>query len=398
MELNRIKLLTVYSRDISENDSGAARTTIGLLNYLSEREVFECYTSFKIIKGATTHIKQLAHENISKQFLRKLISVIHPDIILVPEGYLLTSLVKESMLGYHCYLVSAMHNMPGFEKIRLHILLLESMIYNKSYIKRIRALLAFLFFPVFFVGYTQHIKYRIQKSYNNSSKFVLLSERYFSDFSKIYNIFDSAKLVAIENPLSFDETANSNILKDKKKQILVVSRLDEQQKQLSTVLKVWKYLNRKYLDWELHIVGTGRSLKFYKSLVSLWRLDRVIFHGMQPSKEYYKSASIFLMTSAYEGWGITITEAQQFGCVPVVMNSFLALSDIIVDGSNGLITPPKNIEKFINAVEKLMSDTPYREKLANESIESTKRFTKEIVYEKWVALFMSLMKEKKASI
>ena len=59
--------------------------------------------------------------------------------------------------------------------------------------------------------------------------------------------------------------------------------------------------------------------------------------GKQSPQSYYLNSSIFLMTSDYEGWGMTITEAQQFGCIPIVLNTFASLQDLIANGENGFI-------------------------------------------------------------
>jgi glycosyltransferase involved in cell wall biosynthesis len=51
------------------------------------------------------------------------------------------------------------------------------------------------------------------------------------------------------------------------------------------------------------------------------------------------------MTSAYEGWGLTLTEAQQMGVVPIAFDSFGAVYDIIENEYNGLIIPNSTDKK-----------------------------------------------------
>jgi glycosyltransferase involved in cell wall biosynthesis len=63
-------------------------------------------------------------------------------------------------------------------------------------------------------------------------------------------------------------------------------------------------------------------------------LKRVNFEGYRNPQPFYKRASIFVMTSANEGFPMTLIEAQQNGCVPVVMNSFSALREIIQNNIN----------------------------------------------------------------
>ena len=66
---------------------------------------------------------------------------------------------------------------------------------------------------------------------------------------------------------------------------------------------------------------------------------------------YYNEASIFMMTSSFEGWGLTLTEAQQYGCVPLAFRSFASLTDIITDKVNGFAIPNDDISLYIKTDE-----------------------------------------------
>ena len=66
-------------------------------------------------------------------------------------------------------------------------------------------------------------------------------------------------------------------------------------------------------DWKLVIVGSGSDENNYKSYVAENDIKNIYFEGNKNPLPYYQKASVFLMTSALESWGLTITEAQQFG-------------------------------------------------------------------------------------
>lgn len=68
------------------------------------------------------------------------------------------------------------------------------------------------------------------------------------------------------------------------------------------------------------------------------------------------------MTSAFEGFPMTLVEAEQFGCVPIVMDSFSSLSSIITDGKNERIIANHDEDGFLSAMEELMANP---EKLHN---------------------------------
>ena len=96
------------------------------------------------------------------------------------------------------------------------------------------------------------------------------------------------------------------------------------------------------------------------------------------------------MTSASEGWGLTLTEAQQFGAVPVAFDSYASLREIITDGENGRYVPFADVSAYAKAVLELMADARMRQEMALYAIESSKRFSWGAIAEKWQALLEEL--------
>lgn len=386
-----MKILTVFSRDIGINDSGGSRTTIQLLNYLVDKGC-ECYTTFKILEGGSSQIQFIGDNEITINYLNHIINDNKIDIFLVPEGYIYTKMAYLSCVSTKCKVVSALHNKPGYEKQRLSVLLWESIRFNTSLLKKIRAMFFLFCYPLFRYLYIQKERIRFRDAYNYSDKMVLLSDTFFDEFRINYATSDLTKLVAIGNALSFDEYAIKSDIKNKKKQILVVARFDERQKRISYILKMWSRIQFLYPEWTLELVGDGRSRNYYAKLSGELGLERVTFHGMQSPLNYYKDASVFVMTSAYEGWGMTITEAQQMGCVPIVMNTFSSLVELIDNDYNGVIVND-DLDDFIIQLKELINNKIKRENLAINAITSSKRFVKEIVCEKYFQLFKRMVNE-----
>jgi glycosyltransferase involved in cell wall biosynthesis len=385
--MNSKKVLIIYSRNIAINDSGASRTTIELANYIASKKDYLCYCYFKIIEGNNGRVIEIYDKELTKKNLNNFIIENNIDILLVPEAEILLKIANKATQRTKCKIVSAFHNKPGYEKMGLYTLLKESFLYNSNKIKRLRSLILILFFPISYTFYTTLMTYKVKNAYILSDFFVLHSERFFSEFKKSYKIKNDEKLVAIGNALSFNYFIRSEEIEKKKKQILVVARLDERQKRISIILKIWELIFYKYPDWELLIVGSGRSETFYNKLMKKMKLERCYFLGHKDPKQYYMESSIFLMTSAFEGWTMTLTEAQQYGCVPVVMDSFSVVHDIIKSESNGIISPNNDINSFVIKTKKLMDDKVYRKTLALNGVESSKQFSHFNVSEKWIRLF-----------
>ena len=221
-------------------------------------------------------------------------------------------------------------------------------------------------------------------NYNSCDHFVLLSSHFFSNYKQITKTEDTIKCVIIPNPLSFPEIADYSILRQKKKEVLIVSRLYEPEKRISLCLNVWKRLmERGYNDWILRIVGYGQDEDNYKSFVKTENLRNIIFEGMQESYKFYQTASIFLTTSAFEGWPLTLMESLQMGVVPIAMDSYKSIHDIIVNDYNGKIVPNNDIEEFQNQIENLMNDKEILHDMACNALKSAEKFKLDNVLDKW---------------
>jgi glycosyltransferase involved in cell wall biosynthesis len=101
-----------------------------------------------------------------------------------------------------------------------------------------------------------------------------------------------------------------------------------------------------------------------------------------------------MMTSKSEGWGLTVTEAQQMGVVPIAFNSYASLCDIITDGDNGLVIPECDAAQYVEKLLWLMSHVPERRRLAAQAIDSAHRYENSKIVELWHALFKQLKDEK----
>lgn len=120
-------------------------------------------------------------------------------------------------------------------------------------------------------------------------------------------------------------------------------------------------------------------------------LPRINLVGYKDPLEYQKSASIAILTSSYEGWGMVLTEAMQCGAVPVAFNSFESIGDIIDDGENGFLVKPFSTNQFVEKLRLLMSNEDLRLKMSNRATETVESFNVSRIVDKWEEVFHSIM-------
>ncbi len=253
------------------------------------------------------------------------------------------------------------------------------------------------------VGFNLHaIKNRLHKTitgrtiymwkhlrmYNICDYYVVLSPSYINDFYRIFKQSDEGKVISISNPISMKTNGMETT---KEKIFLVVARLSEKQKNIGEILRIWKEFSVINKDYKLQIVGYGPDEQLLHDYAKSLCLQRIEFVGKTnlPQK-YYTHAKFFLMTSHFEGLPMTIIEALQFGCIPIVYNSFSAIEDIIVSGENGILIPKNDAHAFLQTMVNLVNDEEKQAYLKNNISASLHKFSIENIGEQWNQLFLSI--------
>ena len=243
----------------------------------------------------------------------------------------------------------------------------------------------------------RHVIQVMRAMYGASDYFVLLSDSFRNEFQKGFGIKDISKLRAIPNPLTFDTCATPEQIIHKNNIVLIVARIHEEPKNLRAALRIWKVIEncQKASNWYLQLAGHGSDEQTVLDYASSLKLQRFIFLGRTDNPlELYKEASIFMMTSRYEGFGMTLTEAQQNGVVPIAFGSYSSVYDIIEDGANGHIIPPFDEEQYAQKLLGLMTNNELRRKMAVNATQSCRKFSVEAIGLQWQKLFEMCQKNK----
>lgn len=222
----------------------------------------------------------------------------------------------------------------------------------------------------------------MQTIYDRSDKIVV----FFPSFKDEYRFFcpyaKDEKFAVIPNPNSFENPGL--VLKEKK--ILWVGRHSEWHKRTSDMLKIWSRLESHFPEWSIDILGDGPDGDSIRKLHKELNLQRCYLRGTQDPKPYYEKAAFVCMTSAFESFGMVLTEGMQYGCIPIAYDSYTAVRYIIQNGKNGVLVQPFNIEEYANKLAQLMEDEDERKRLSDVARESVKQFDSQNVFPKWIEL------------
>ncbi len=388
---------------VSPIQGGTERITCTVAKSLTEKYGCKCYSLYSS-KARTGDIPDFFLESLLMPNLKKEKERLAETLrrwkidILVNQGSFYLSPIFHEILGeMGAKYVFCHHFEPGWET---HFLSLTGTIRAWKAKPTIKSLARVFLFPYFKIKDTISLPKSYAETYHLADKVILLSGRFIPQFMAYGGIKDRSKFGVIFNGLSFSTFFDPKRLSEKEKIVLVVSRIDEVQKRISDVLRVWNEVekNGKYDDWKLVLVGDGPDLPRYKRQASRLGLRHISFEGTQSPEDYYRRASLFLMTSASEGWGLTLTESQQYGCVPLAFDTYASLHEIITDGYNGSIIPKGDIRGYAERVESLMEDSAQRMQLAVNAIESSHRFEQGVIAQQWYDILSGLLSHHSESI
>jgi len=119
-------------------------------------------------------------------------------------------------------------------------------------------------------------------------------------------------VMCIPNPCSLDGQKVS-IKSAKSKTILAVGRLHEQ-KGFDLLLQAWKPIEKTYSDWSLRIVGEGPKRAELEAQIESQGLKRVVLAGTTNDVlSEYAAASLYILSSRYEGLPLSLIEAMWSG-------------------------------------------------------------------------------------
>lgn len=232
-------------------------------------------------------------------------------------------------------------------------------------------------------------KERRRKRYllENCFRYVVLSEAFVDDFCNVIGSKKSDyRLRVVHNPVISCVFSGLEI---KQNVILCVAQLNSV-KRVNLMLKAWCRISYDLPNWCFWIVGDGPERSKLEKLAKDLKLQRVRFWGFQKSAKFYEKAKVFWMTSKYEGWGLTLVEAMQRGCIPVAMNTYASLKDIVDSGKNGMICQADDLDAFCKATLAIAQDDNAYKKMIVNARQKTHNWEIENVLKEWYSLLGEL--------
>jgi GalNAc-alpha-(1->4)-GalNAc-alpha-(1->3)-diNAcBac-PP-undecaprenol alpha-1,4-N-acetyl-D-galactosaminyltransferase len=170
--------------------------------------------------------------------------------------------------------------------------------------------------------------------------------------------------------------------------VLAIGRMTGE-KGFDVLLRAFARTRDEHPEWTLRIVGDGplrgelealrSSLDLSSELVQL--PGRLADIGVE-----YSRASIFVLSSRYEGFPNVLCEAMAHGCAVLATRSPHGATDIVRSGVDGVLVPVDDVEAMANGLRRLMHDAPTREALGAAAAMLPTRLAPERIGRRWLQL------------
>ena len=154
--------------------------------------------------------------------------------------------------------------------------------------------------------------------------------------------------------------------------VLMASRLTKEKISLSRSA-LFKKVVKKYPKTGLIVIGEGRELHTLGTLATSLNLQgNIIFDGWQTDLiSYYKTADLFLLTSNYEGYGMTLIEARSAG--RAIVTTDVGVVGDTINAENALVCAVGDETCITQSIRRVIENKGLRERLEQATAMATEQ-------------------------
>jgi len=249
--------------------------------------------------------------------------------------------------------------------------------------------LSFLYYPEMFRKTDLfQLKIGSKHSINNAAHIIAVSQTTKDDIVKNYQVDPSKITVTYEgyDKDRFKPQSKSKIESVKSKYkvkgdyIIFVGTL-QPRKNLERLIEAFDIVNGKWKmeNGKLQLIIVGKRgwmyYQIFEKVKTLKLDDRIIFTDYVPDDDLpalISGATVYVLPSLWEGFGIPVIEAQACS-VPVVVSKTSSLPEIV--GDSAILIDPESVDSIASGINEVLTDEKKRFDLVKRGFENIKRFS-----------------------
>jgi glycosyltransferase involved in cell wall biosynthesis len=168
------------------------------------------------------------------------------------------------------------------------------------------------------------------------------------------------------------------------KTVLAAGRLTRQ-KGYDRLIKAWEVVAPKHPDWTLRIFGVGPKRRHLLWMIRVRGLgDSIVLErAARDLDAEMAKASIFVLSSRWEGLPLVMLEAMSVGMAVVSFDCPTGPRELIDDHVNGLLIRPRTIANLAAGLEEMMADEELRRRCGEGAIETARGYSMDQLGAQW---------------
>ncbi len=214
--------------------------------------------------------------------------------------------------------------------------------------------------------------------YNNKVKYIWLCKKTMDEAIKhgLNNNY------CLYNAVRFESKERADVINNKK--LVTIARISKA-KRIDKMVDIANtlFLDSRYKEWSLEIWGDGDDLEYIKTLMKSPQI-KIMGRSDNP-KDVLITSSINLNTSDFEGFSLSILEANECGIPTITFDFGESAEEEVINNETGFIAKDK--DDYISKLKYLMDNPKVLNEMSIKCKDFNNNFKINNIIKKWEKLF-----------
>ena len=192
--------------------------------------------------------------------------------------------------------------------------------------------------------------------------------------------------VTINNPLTLTPSGRASV---EYKKFLAIGRFSPKHKGFDLLIKAFAKFADTNNDWTLEIVGEGDEEIIYRQLIAEHRLEQrvKICPFTNHIQRHYAGASVYVLSSRWEGQPLVLVEAMAHG-LPIVSSDLPVAMELLEGHHCGTFFKCGDIDDMAMALNRMASSADWGE-MSHNALRTSSLFMVDSILKQWIVALKS---------